>query len=109
MNTETERLALLDCLFGGPHTTKRITKQYAENLRKGVKNRGGKAITYCTPERIQARWDMWGSMCYVCGDTATSTDHVIPVSRGGLHVPANLRPICGSCNSTKRNHLIGVL
>lgn len=37
----------------------------------------------------------------MCGDAATQTDHVKPLARGGLNVPANLRPICGPCNRAK--------
>jgi len=56
-----------------------------------------------TVEALEARWAMWGQCCYVCGDDATETDHVIPLTRGGLHVPANLRPICKPCNCSKYN------
>jgi len=54
-----------------------------------------------TVESIAARWAMWGDRCYLCGGEATETDHVIPLARGGKHVPANLRPACRSCNASK--------
>lgn len=54
-----------------------------------------------TAEAIRNRWAMWGDRCYRCNGVATETDHVIALSRGGLHVPANLRPICRSCNAVK--------
>lgn len=57
-----------------------------------------------TPEQVSNRWAMWGDMCYVCGEPATDTDHVIPLSRGGTNWPANLRPICKHCNSAKWMH-----
>lgn len=50
---------------------------------------------------IAGRWAMWGGRCYLCMAKATETDHVIPLSSGGAHVPANLRPICRSCNASK--------
>jgi len=59
---------------------------------------------YTTPEHIAGRWAMWGDRCYLCGDPATATDHVIPLSYGGTHWPANLRPICTWCNSSKAHH-----
>ncbi|WP_461165382.1 HNH endonuclease [Arthrobacter sp. R4-81] len=38
----------------------------------------------------------------MCGiEGATQTDHVKPISKGGSHCLANLRPICQSCNSSK--------
>lgn len=51
--------------------------------------------------------------CVYCGiamDTATKRlitfDHVTPVTRGGLHVPENLRPCCLPCNASKGNRLL---
>lgn len=52
---------------------------------------------------ISNRWSMFGSKCWICGYDAEQTDHVKPLSRGGLHVPSNLRPICKSCNSSKND------
>ncbi|MGY1778760.1 HNH endonuclease [Geodermatophilus sp. SYSU D01036] len=46
---------------------------------------------------------MWGGRCWVCGIAdATAQDHVKPISRGGSHCLSNLRPICHSCNASKR-------
>lgn len=52
-------------------------------------------------EAVQARWDYYGGRCWMCGDTATDTDHVKPLHRGGCNWPANLRPACRSCNRAK--------
>jgi len=52
-------------------------------------------------EQIIARWALYGSRCYLCGKPAEATDHVIPLAKGGSSWPANLRPICKSCNSVK--------
>ncbi len=41
------------------------------------------------------------SGCWLCGGPAGSVDHVIPLSEGGPHCLSNLRPACGSCNSSK--------
>ena len=43
------------------------------------------------------------SDCAYCGNPADTTDHVIPVSRGGTNLPANRVPACGRCNSSKRD------
>lgn len=51
---------------------------------------------------IEWRRQMFGGCCYICGSAdARAMDHVIALARGGLHVPANLRPICMRCNSRK--------
>jgi len=52
-------------------------------------------------EQIAARWDYYSGKCYICGADAVETDHVIPLAKGGSNWPANLRPICRSCNARK--------
>ncbi len=56
---------------------------------------------YTTAQHIKWRWEMWGNKCWICGKEAEATDHVKLLSRGGSHWPANLRPICTSCNSER--------
>ena len=72
---------------------------------KAAEYRAGKSKApgagYTTVQHVQWRWEMWGNRCWVCGDKATATDHVIALSKGGSHWPANLRPICKPCNSRK--------
>jgi len=55
-----------------------------------------------TAEQIAARWEVYGETCYICGGQAEATDHVKPLAAGGTNWPANLRPICGRCNSRKK-------
>lgn len=54
-----------------------------------------------TAEQIAARWEVYGDMCYICGEPAEVTDHVIPLAAGGSNWPSNLRPICRHCNLIK--------
>lgn len=56
-----------------------------------------------SPEQLQARWEFYGGRCYVCSRSAEAFDHVKPLAKGGSLWPANLRPICKSCNSRKRD------
>jgi 5-methylcytosine-specific restriction endonuclease McrA len=58
---------------------------------------------YTTDKMIAARWEMFGGLCWICGEPATETDHVKPLAKGGSHYPANLRPICDHCNSSKKD------
>jgi 5-methylcytosine-specific restriction endonuclease McrA len=58
-------------------------------------------VRHATLDQIAARWAMWGGKCWMCGATATCTDHVKPLSRGGSDLAANLRPACKPCNSRK--------
>ncbi|MFF5589688.1 HNH endonuclease [Streptomyces hygroscopicus] len=54
-----------------------------------------------TAGQLLARLTYYGHRCYLCGATPNGFDHVKPLSAGGPHIPANLRPVCGSCNSRK--------
>lgn len=50
---------------------------------------------------IRARWDYYGGRCWMCGEAATCIDHVVALSIGGTGWPANLRPACKPCNTSK--------
>jgi 5-methylcytosine-specific restriction endonuclease McrA len=56
---------------------------------------------FTTAAKIEARMAYWGNKCWVCGGPEEERDHVKPLGKGGLHLPANLRPICGRCNRSK--------
>ncbi|MHA7191119.1 HNH endonuclease [Arthrobacter sp. MDT2-16] len=63
--------------------------------------KGGIVVQF-TPEQLAERFSMWGGRCWMCGIAdATQTDHVKPITKGGAHYLANLRPICHSCNASK--------
>lgn len=48
--------------------------------------------------------NLYSSPCVECGSTdKISADHIIPVARGGEHSESNLQPLCGPCNSSKRD------
>ena len=42
--------------------------------------------------------------CAYCGDEGSTTDHVIPTSKGGLNIKENLVCCCLNCNLQKNNH-----
>lgn len=50
-----------------------------------------------------------GGRCAYCGAVATSIDHVVPRSRGGLHVWENVVASCGRCNHTKADRQVSEL
>jgi len=56
-----------------------------------------------TIDQLAAKFAYWGNRCWMCGGPPESVDHVKPLSKGGPHMLANLRPCCLSCNSRKRN------
>lgn len=50
----------------------------------------------------------YGFMCLACerNDVQLTVDHVVPLSKGGANGVENLQPLCGSCNSSKRDRVI---
>lgn len=47
-----------------------------------------------------------GNVCPLCNRITTPTiDHIIPTSKGGQHTASNIRLICRSCNSSKKDKL----
>lgn len=73
----------------------------ARLARHRARKLGAFGAQYTTADMIQARWDLYGGRCYLCGEEAQATDHVKPLVAGGAHLPCNLRPICNRCNSVK--------
>lgn len=61
------------------------------------------AVGNSTKAQLQARWDYYSGNCWICGQVAKEFDHVKPLTKGGSNWPANLRPVCRSCNARKGN------
>lgn len=90
-------------------TCKDCTREYYEKNKDRYRLRrygyqaapGGIVIEFTADEKA-LRFALWGGRCWMCGiEAATQEDHVKPISKGGSHCLANLRPICHSCNSSK--------
>lgn len=65
-----------------------------------------------TTDLTNQEWEfikrMYAYRCAYCREVKPLTqDHVIPVSKGGLHTASNIVPACQSCNSRKGNRLVG--
>jgi 5-methylcytosine-specific restriction endonuclease McrA len=64
----------------------------------------GDSLTLEEWNEIQARW---GHACLCCGRCAPeiklTVDHVLPLSKGGSNAAHNIQPLCGSCNSRKKD------
>lgn len=43
----------------------------------------------------------YGNSCFYCGDEATTIDHIIPKSQGGISSFSNCVPACSPCNEAK--------
>lgn len=58
---------------------------------------------HTTEAKILARLAYFGHRCWVCGGEGVERDHVKPLSKGGAHLPCNIRPICVFCNRSKKD------
>jgi 5-methylcytosine-specific restriction endonuclease McrA len=46
--------------------------------------------------------NLYKSNCINCNNSENiEADHIIPISRGGIHGESNLQPLCKSCNTSK--------
>jgi 5-methylcytosine-specific restriction endonuclease McrA len=75
---------------------------------KAIKNRRRTAKTKAGGSFTAAEWKAlckkYGNRCLACGKKRKLTaDHVIPVSKGGSSNISNIQPLCGPCNSSKRD------
>ena len=55
-----------------------------------------------------AKLNEYDHKCAYCGrdDVPLEQDHIIPLSKGGLHCWANIVPACRSCNCKKNNRIL---
>jgi len=72
--------------------------RHPERVKKSLAGWHAKHPTY---ER--ELFDEYVGLCAYCQESATTLDHVVPISKGGAHSKANLVPACKSCNSSKHD------
>lgn len=111
-----------------PEFKARVNKYGREYLRAYVRRRSAVDPAYKARLRNYSarRWAMkranggdydiedWETMCALaegcclaCGkEAALTVDHILPVSKGGTSYLTNLQPLCGSCNSGKKDRHI---
>lgn len=54
-------------------------------------------------QKFNDRMSIFGFKCVYCGGPFEHIDHAIPLSKGGKHCLANLRPSCKHCNLSKHD------
>lgn len=95
--------------IGAAAKTKKWRKENPDKYRALVFARRGReknALGFATAEQIWWRKHFYSNKCWMCGSTATTIDHVIPLSKGGTNWPANLRPACLPCNTRKQAKIL---
>lgn len=63
-------------------------------------------VADCEPKIKLLSFERFCHWCCKRFDGDREIDHVVPLSRGGKHIPDNLVAACKSCNSSKCNKLI---
>ena len=95
---------------------KKARLEQPERFRMKVRNRkalrrltSGSGKTFSTSftlkdwEEIKESFD---NQCALCGiQTKMTIDHIIPLSKGGLHHKSNIQPLCHRCNSGKKDRI----
>lgn len=80
----------------------------ARDHRHRVRKRSG-AGTY-TAQQWQTLKEKYNFTCLACGrrepEIKLTVDHILPVSKGGSNNIDNIQPLCGSCNSSKKDTFI---
>jgi 5-methylcytosine-specific restriction endonuclease McrA len=77
----------------------------AGKARRSDRERIAPGLTYTQRRALLAKWRNAGARCVYCPALATTTDHLIPLSRGGTNYEGNLAPCCKRCNSSKSDLL----
>lgn len=80
---------------------KRAATRRAEQRRRAQKAQTAvERLTQRDYDEILTEWD---GLCWICEQAPKDVqwDHYQPLSQGGPHIRANLRPVCGPCNVRK--------
>jgi len=96
-----DEIAEYQCEYYRQYKRKHRKRYSNHELNRRARKRNANGYDYTTAEHIEARCEVWGNKCYICGAPMEAVDHVKPLAAGGAHWPCNLRPVCKSCNSSK--------
>lgn len=81
----------------------------ANRKRHAAMRRGAMRGFWVTEKDMLRLWHRQGRACYWCREpldyALAQQDHVIPVSRGGIHSIGNIVLACGGCNIRKSARL----
>lgn len=79
---------------------RRKVNRASEARRRAAK--AGSAVISSESD-IREAMNMLGNSCLCCGSIeAIQVDHIVPISRGGIHHPTNVQPLCRRCNEKKQ-------
>ena len=81
---------------------------FDEIIRERLEDTGQKKRHGGEQELTEKEWELakayFGNTCAYCGKSAKLTkDHIDPLANGGKLTKSNTIPVCGKCNSSKRD------
>lgn len=82
---------------------KNANKRAEAEQRRRVRKFGNQVIKF-NDRDWNDKVKYWSDKCWICKGPWDQMDHVKPISKGGGHLLANLRPICALCNIQKYNN-----
>lgn len=100
-NNKKWRAANPDYRRNWQQSNKDKVRNYQLTRRARIAGNGGEL----TVDEWNAILDFYGHKCLCCGrgDVKLTIDHVIPIFHGGKHSADNIQPLCGPCNSRKKD------
>lgn len=79
-------------------------KRRASRSNAKAKRRGRPEIERIDAEGWAERLEYFGNRCAYCNRSADlEMEHIVPISKGGLHGIDNIVPACHGCNASKRD------
>ncbi|MFE2532612.1 HNH endonuclease signature motif containing protein [Streptomyces sp. NPDC059371] len=85
--------------------SRRAASRRAESRRRAIKRLA--ESEHISEQQLQDLVEQFKGACWICGDlfdaetVVLQVDHYKPLSKGGPHILANLRPVCAECNLRK--------
>lgn len=99
-NPEKAKQSNKNWRLNNPERVKELQRIGSENYRARKFNA---IIQHFTADELNQRMFVFGFKCAYCNGKFEHIDHLIPLSKGGKHCLANLRPSCKKCNNKKFN------
>lgn len=88
-------------IWDGQPSMRHCVRCRLDTQRKYELAKDSQTIVPFTRAQKRDRMAFYHNLCWMCGAPGNVTDHVKPISKGGLNILSNMRPSCKSCNPVK--------